>query len=96
VSQAVDEAVADWIEGNHKYDRHGVACLQQWAHGRGSRQDDVRRECHDFSNIFASTVCIADGPAIIDLHVAAIDPAELVESFPESREVGLHCRIILG
>src|SRR5262249_13520084 len=35
--QAVDEAVADRIEGKHKYDRHGAACLQQRAHGRGGR-----------------------------------------------------------
>ena len=37
---------------------------------------------------------ITSGPAIVDLYVAAIDPAQLLQPLQERREVSLHARTI--
>ena len=51
--------------------------LQQWRHGcrASSSQEDVRRERYQFRSVAANTG-IAPGPADIDPHVAAVDPAQ--------------------
>ena len=50
--------------------------LQQRSHGRAHDQDDVGRERNQFRRVFAHLGGIARGPAGVDAHVAAVDPAQ--------------------
>jgi hypothetical protein len=59
-------------------------------------QNDVRRERDQFRYVFAETIGIASGPAIIDPHVDTVRPAQGGERLLERRGAG-HCfRIFLG
>src|SRR6266516_4153832 len=92
--QALDEAGADRVDDSREYDRHGTGCLLQRRHHRaGSRQDHVRRECDQFHGVSAAAHGIVRVPAIIDPHVAALVPAEFLQSLPERRNAGLPFRI---
>jgi hypothetical protein len=42
-------------------------------------QDDVRRERGQFRRISANAFGIAGGPAIVNLHVAAVGPAQFLQ-----------------
>jgi hypothetical protein len=44
--------------------------------------------------VCASTLGIAGAPTLVDLHVAAIDPAQLLQAFQERPEAGLSFRAI--
>src|SRR5262245_8757008 len=95
--QAVDEASADRITDDREHDRHCAGCLQQWPHGRGARgQDDVRCERDQFRRVSTSAVGIASAPAIVDPHVAALGPAQLLQHLQERRDAGLAFRIVRG
>jgi hypothetical protein len=74
--QAVDEAAADRIDDDREHDRHGAGRLQQRPHWSGAMgQDDVRRERGQFRRVSANLGGIGAGPAGVDPHVAADDPA---------------------
>ena len=61
-------------------DRHGAGRLQQRRHGRGAAgQDDVRPERNQFRRISADALGVATTPAIVDPHVAAIGPTQLLQ-----------------
>ena len=73
-----------------------VAC-SNGRHGRGaSGEDDVRRERDQFRRVFANVVGIARAPAIVDPHVAAVGPAQLLQHLQERRDAGLRFRIVRG
>ena len=96
-AQTIDEAGTDGIGDTHEHDWHGARCLQQRRHGRGAgRQDDVRRELHQFRRVSANAVGIAYGPAIIDPHITAVGPAQLPQHFQERRDASLPCLDRLG
>ena len=59
-------------------------------------QDDVRRKRGQFRCVFAKVVDIASAPAILDPHVAAFGPAQLLQPLPESRGVRPAVRIVCG
>ena len=59
-------------------------------------QNDVRRERGQFRRVFANVGGIAHGPADVNLHVAAIGPAQLLQRLPERRDAGLRIRIVRG
>src|SRR5215472_11134988 len=61
-----------------------------------SGQDDIGRERDQFRRMFANALHIAPGPAGIDLHIAAIGPAQLLQALPERRDAGFCLRITHG
>src|SRR5262249_10466069 len=78
--QAIDEARADWIGDEHKHDRHGSTRLKQLLRGRdASGKDDVGGARDKFCRIFANAAGIAPAPAILDPHVVAVGPAQLLQ-----------------
>ena len=80
-----------------EHDRHGAGRLQQRRHGRAaSGQNDVRRERDQFRRVSANVVGIACGPAVVDPHVAAVGPAQLLQPLQERRDAGLRFRIVRG
>jgi hypothetical protein len=87
--------VTDLLPREH--DRHCAGCLQQWSHGRGaSGQDDVRSERGQFCRVSANVGGIGRGPAGIDAHVAADDPAQLRQRLQERSDPGLKFRVVRG
>src|SRR5262245_47831265 len=69
--------------------------MQSGTHARGAgREDDIRRERGQFYRVSANVVRIARPKAIVDLHVAAVAPAPLLQRLLKSREAGLHVCII--
>ena len=95
--QARDEAGADRIDDLHEHDRHGAGRLLQRRHDRDAAgQDDVRRERDQFRRV--SCECARDrrSPAVVDPHVAAVGPAQLLQPLQERREAGLRFRIVRG
>src|SRR5262249_26078621 len=72
-----------------EYDRHGAGRLMQRRHRcAASGQDDIGRERDQFRRMFANALHIAPGPAGIDLHSAAIGPAQLLQALLERRDAG--------
>jgi hypothetical protein len=67
----------------------------QCHYGRtASSQDDVRRKRNQFRCVSASSIGITGAPAGVDPHVAAIDPAQLLQALQECREASLAFRIV--
>ena len=95
--QAIDKAGADRIGGlRNTIGTVRVACCNG-RHGRAaSGQDDVRRERDQFGRVFANVVGFARGPAVVDPHVAAVGPAQLLQPLQECRDAGLSFRIVRG
>ena len=54
------------------------------------------RERDQFRRVFANAVGIACAPAVIDPHVAAVGPAQLLQTLQERREAGLPFGIVRG
>jgi hypothetical protein len=88
--QTVDDAGADWVGDDHEHDRHGAGRLKHLLHNVAADQDDVRREDGQFRRVFANVVGIARPPAIIDPQIAAVGPAQLLQSLLECRDAGLN------
>src|SRR6516164_4064623 len=95
--EAVNKAGADRIRHQHENDRHGASYLLQRSSGLlASGQDYVRRERDQFGRILPKTRYIAQGEAVVDLHIAALGPAQLLQLFQE-RSVARPClRIVFG
>jgi hypothetical protein len=88
--QACDKPGADRIDGQREYNRHGAARLEQRAHARPTRgQDDVRRQRDQFRRLPAHAVGIARGPTGVDADVAAVGPAQFLQSLHERRHASL-------
>jgi hypothetical protein len=78
--EAVDEARTDRIGDLNEYNRHCAGRLQQRRHARCPRgHDDVRCKRDQFGSVFANFFGITTAPAMIDLNVAAVGPARLLE-----------------
>jgi hypothetical protein len=58
-----------------------------------ARHRDVRRERDQFNRVSANAVGIARRKAIVDLHVAAIGPAQLFQRLLKRRDAGLRVHI---
>jgi hypothetical protein len=58
-------------------------------------QDQVRRESQQLRGGGSYPIGVAQSPLKIDLNIAADNPAELLESFPERRGAALSFRIVL-
>ena len=70
-----------------------LQCLNAWG-GRG--QNDVRRERQKLLGISLKTTGVARCPAVVDPHVAAVGPAQLLQPLQERRDAGLSFRIVGG
>jgi hypothetical protein len=57
-------------------------------------QNDLRPECDQLRRVCASTLEIAGAPTLVDLHVAAIDPAQLPQAFQERPQTSLSFRAV--
>src|SRR5262249_34518697 len=67
-----------------EHDRHGAGRLQQRRYDRASTsQDDVRREGDQFRRVPADALGIARAPPIGDAYVAAVGPAQRLQSLQE-------------
>src|SRR5262249_17612234 len=84
--EAVNKADADRIRHQHENDRHGASYLLQRFSGLlASGQDYVRRERDQFGCILPKTRHIAQREAVVDPHIAALDPAQLLQSLQDDR-----------
>ncbi len=95
--QGRDEASTDRIRCLREDDRYGSGRLQQQRHDlAASGQDDIWCEREQFRRVSANALGIARGPASVDLHVAAVDPAQLLQPLQECGEAGLPFHIVRG
>src|SRR5262249_25737145 len=83
--QARDQAATDRIRGFYKHDWYcWWAHLLQSACGRSTcSQKNIRSERNQFWRIFPIEVRLARAPAILDPHIAARDPTQLLQSLLE-------------
>src|SRR5262249_38385116 len=80
-SETRDETGAHRIGNIHEHDWDGAGRPKQRTHGRSaSGQDDIRRQLDQLRHISANTIEIADGPAVVYLHIAADSPAQFRKS----------------
>ena len=56
-------------------------------------QNDVRRESNQFRHHAANVVVIAANPAIVDLHVLLVGPAQLLQRLPKGGIASLNFHI---
>jgi hypothetical protein len=87
--QARDKSSADRIRDDHEYDRHGVSYLQQRPRSPAALgEDHVRRECDHFRCVLVSggNAC---AKTEVELDIAAIGPAQFLQSLHEQGEAGL-------
>src|SRR5262249_60985296 len=64
--------------------------------GAGKWHRDGRPERDQLQREFAKAISVACGPAVIDPHIAAVGPAQLLQSLHERREAGLTYRMVVG
>src|SRR5215468_579364 len=77
--QTFDEARADRVRDDSEDDRQSSGFLKQELCGAAaSSQNDIRRKRDQFGRIFAKANGIPRPKTHIDLHVAAVDPAQLL------------------
>src|SRR5262245_59210853 len=88
--QTIDEAAADRINDGHEHDRHRAGRLLQRCDARtAARQDYIGRRRDQLRREFANTISIGRAPTVVDLHIAADGPAQLLQPLMESREARL-------
>src|SRR6516164_4826726 len=93
--EAIDEPGADRFGNLDEHDRHGTSRPQQRPRGcTGNSQDDVGRKCNQFRRVYANALGIARSPPYVDPQVAAVGPAQLLQSLHERRKAGLSFRIV--
>src|SRR5262245_50874216 len=79
----------------HENDRNGAGRLQQRPQSRAaSGQDDVRCERDQFRSVSANAITIARTPAVVDPHVAANAPAQLLQPVRERGGAGGSFRVL--
>jgi hypothetical protein len=94
-SQVVDEAGSDRIGNTVEHNRNRLSLPLQRRHAQGARsEDDMRRECNQFRCVCALAFDVVLAPACVDLNIAAVGPAQLLQDLLERRESGLTIWII--
>src|SRR5262249_13548995 len=94
---AFDEAGTDRVDHSRKHDRHRSGrLLQRDQNGAGISKNDIWRERDQLRRVAANLVGIARGPANFEAHVAAWDPAELLEPLQERSKASLPIWTIRG
>jgi hypothetical protein len=93
--QARNPAAADRIDDGHEDNRHRLRRLLQGADGRARRgKQDIRLERDQFRRI-SRTLHIARGPAVVDAHIAANGPSQLLQALRKRRDTHPPVRIVL-
>src|SRR5262249_48922752 len=88
--QAIDEAGADRIGDAREHDRQRAGDTLQGGYAQGAAcQDDIRRERNQFRRVSALAVDIVRAPAGVDPHIAAVVPAQFLQTLLERREAGV-------
>jgi hypothetical protein len=91
----INKASTDWIDDTSENDRDSASYLQQWRDcGGATAGDDIRRQRDQLLGVSANEGCIAPAPAIIDLDVATIAPAQLLQTMLERRQAGPCVRVV--
>src|SRR6266404_904479 len=94
--QACDEAASDRIGHTDEDDRDGAGRLHKSRHSRiAGDKDYIRRERDQFRSDDADVFDVFAWEPVINSNISAIDPTEVLEALPESREVGLPNLIVL-
>src|SRR5262249_15105006 len=97
MSEARDEAGADWIRGLREHDGHAACRLLQPRHGRaGSRQDDLGHEGDQLRRVSAKEVGIARSPTIVNPYIAPDHPARLLQPLVKRCEASQRFGIVCG
>src|ERR1700704_524684 len=87
----------DWIGDRHEHDRNRAGYLLQRRYAWGAHaQDDVGCKRDQFRRAFADAIGVGSAPAILDAHVAAVGPAQLLQSLQERGDPGHRLRIVRG
>src|SRR5262249_46819276 len=95
--KALDIAGTDRIGNDHEYDRHGTGRLEERSRGRASTsEDDVGRKRDQFRHVSTYLGGIARGPADVNVQVAVLYPAPLLQPLKECRVACLGRRIVVG
>ena len=90
------EALTDRIGDLHEHDRHGAGLrLQHGRHRRAVGEDQFRLQVDELRRALAQRGAIA-GPAVFDLEIAALDPAEIAQPALERGHPQPRFRIVLG
>jgi hypothetical protein len=77
--QTIDKAGADWIGDDHEHDRHCVSRPKDRSCRKAARgHNDVRRERDQIFGLSAADSSIAPSEAVVDPHVTALAPAQLL------------------
>src|SRR5262249_33871077 len=89
-----DKAAADGIGNLGEHDRDRTRFPQKRGHG-GCRycKDDVRLQRDQLLCEVRQSIGIAGGPAILDLHIAAVAPLQLLKPLPKRSEPTLRQRV---
>jgi hypothetical protein len=95
--QARDKALRDRFDNRCEYYRHSAGCLLRGAQGHtGIGENHIGCQVQQFRHSDASPLVIGCTPAIVDLKIAADNPAKLLEFLPESREPALSFLVTFG
>src|SRR6266404_1076412 len=70
--------------------------MQCFNERRSVGDDEVGRQLHHLRRISPDAVDAAVRPALLDPDVATVDPAELLQAFPERGDAGLSLRLVFG
>src|SRR5262249_26039889 len=90
-----DKPGADRIGDICEHDRDGSGRLEQFLHtGAAGGHRDVRAEGDKFSSVLAQVLGVEATPTVVDLHVAAVNPTQLLQGLQKRRKGGLTLRII--
>src|SRR6516225_9976398 len=82
--QACDEAAADRFGELYEDNRYASGLLpQRLQRQRAADQDNVRSEAHELDRMGPYSVGVCATPAIVDVDVAAVAPAQLIKPLPE-------------
>jgi hypothetical protein len=93
--QARNPAAADRIDDGHEHNRHGSGHLLQGTDGRARRgKENIRLERDQFRRI-SRTLDIARGPAVVDAHIAADGPSQLLQALRKRRDAYPPVQIVL-
>ena len=83
--QVGDEPLSDRIGDLHEHDRQRTGLrLQGGRHRRAVGEDQVRLQADELRRLLLQRRPVA-GPAVIDLKIAPLDPAEIAQSAVERR-----------
>ena len=87
--QIGDIARTDWVGRLREHDRYAAGRFQQRRDNRArSGKDDLRTMCNEFDRVPAEELRIASAPADLNMNVATVGPAQLLQLLHECGQAG--------